>query len=98
MVVHALDASDSAILITDARRRICYVNEGFTRMFGYSPTEVLGRTPDEVLLGRHSDPHLPQTIRDALALHGHTRIETLVYGATDSPAGCRWWSTRPRGH
>jgi diguanylate cyclase (GGDEF)-like protein/PAS domain S-box-containing protein len=89
IVVHALDASDSAILITDARRRVCYVNEGFTRMFGYSPAEVLGRPPDEVLLGRHSDPHLPQAIRDALALHGHTRIETLVYGRNGQP---RWVS------
>lgn len=89
MVVHALDASDSAILITDARRRICYVNEGFTRMFGYSAAEVLGRSPDEVLLGRHSDPHLPQAIRDALALHGHTRVETLVYGRNGQP---RWVS------
>lgn len=89
MVVRALDASDSAILVTDARRCICYVNEGFTRMFGYSPAEVRGRPPDEVLLGRHSNPHLTQSIRDALALHGHTRIETLVYGRNGQP---RWVS------
>jgi len=89
MVVRALDASDSAIVVTDARQRICYVNEGFTRMFGYRPDEVLGHPPDEVLLGRHSDPNLPRAIREALALHGHTRVETLVYGRNGQP---RWVS------
>lgn len=89
MVVRALDASDSAILVTNTEHQICYVNEGFTRMFGYGPEEVLGQPPDKVLLGRHSDPHLPKAIRDALALHGHTRIETLVYGRNGQP---RWVS------
>lgn len=89
MVVNALDASDSAILITDAHRRICYVNEGFTRMFSYRLEEVLGQAPEQVLLGRHSDPQLPRAIRDALALHGHTRIEALVYGRNGQP---RWVS------
>jgi len=89
MVVRALDASDSAILITNTGSQICYVNDGFTRMFGYSPEEVVGRPPEEVLLGRHSDPQLPQTIRAMLALHGHTRTETLVYGRNGQP---RWVS------
>ena len=85
----ALDASDSAIVITDGERRICYVNAGFTRMFGYAPNEVMGRLPSELLLGQHSDLSLLDTIHQGLREAGHVLCESLVYDRYGQP---RWVS------
>ena len=41
---HAIEQSPSAIMITDGNYRIEYVNQGFTRMTGYAPEEILGET------------------------------------------------------
>ncbi|MDD0837975.1 EAL domain-containing protein [Curvibacter sp. HBC61] len=85
----ALDASDSAILVTDAHRRIAYVNDGFTRLLGYSSAEALGRLPAELLMGRHSDPQLTQTIADGLQRRGQAHGEALIYSRSGQP---RWVS------
>ncbi len=39
----ALDASDNAVVLTNSAKRVVYINEGFTRLFGYQPAEVLGK-------------------------------------------------------
>jgi PAS domain S-box-containing protein len=41
--------TDNAVLITDVAGRIEWVNEGFTRISGYSLDEVLGKTPGSIL-------------------------------------------------
>lgn len=42
-----------AIMITDADASIIKVNKAFTRITGYSPEEVLGKTPRIMQSGRH---------------------------------------------
>jgi diguanylate cyclase (GGDEF)-like protein/PAS domain S-box-containing protein len=42
----------NAVVITDPERRITWVNEGFTRISGYTPAEALGRLPSEL---QHSE-------------------------------------------
>ena len=41
--------TDNAVVITDAVGRIEWVNEGFTKMSGYSKDEVIGKTPGSIL-------------------------------------------------
>ncbi|MDD2178451.1 EAL domain-containing protein [Acidovorax sp. D2M1] len=86
---HALDASDNAIILTNSARRVVYVNDGFTRLFGYQPAEVLGRILSEVLLGPHSNPDLLERIRTNLQTCGQFRTDTLLYSKTGQP---RWVS------
>ena len=81
----ALDASDSAIVMTSGTRQVVYVNGGFTRLFGFQPEEVLGKTLSEILLGPHSDPEFLQTIRDNVRTHGHIYTETLLYSKAGQP-------------
>ncbi|MDD0809163.1 EAL domain-containing protein [Curvibacter sp. RS43] len=88
-LLRALDASDSAVMITDAQRRIAYVNAGFTRLLDYSSLEALGRIPAEMLMGRHSDPSLAPAIAEALLLRGQAHGEALVYSRSGQP---RWVS------
>ncbi|MBI3349857.1 MAG: PAS domain S-box protein [Burkholderiales bacterium] len=58
--------TSNAVVITDAQRRITWVNEGFTRITGYRPDEVIGQVPGHLLQFEGSDPSTVQTIRDAL--------------------------------
>ncbi|HCE91832.1 MAG: diguanylate cyclase [Burkholderiales bacterium GWA2_64_37] len=84
-----MDASDNAIVMSNSTRQVVYVNEGFTRLFGFSPAEVLGKYLSDVLLGPHSDPGLLSEIRDGIDQQGGFHIETLLYSKAGQP---RWVS------
>lgn len=49
-----LDHTAEAIVITDARTRIVYVNRSFTRVTGYTLKEVSGKTPRLLHSGRQT--------------------------------------------
>ena len=88
-LLRALDASDNAIVLTNSARRVAYVNDGFTRLFGYQPAEVLGKFLSDVLLGPHSDPGLLENIRANVRAHGQFHTDTLLYSKAGQP---RWVS------
>jgi len=46
----------NAVILTDPRGRIEWVNEGFSRLTGYGLDEVLGKTPGSFLQGPETDP------------------------------------------
>ena len=46
---------ERGLVLTDAEQRILYVNPAFCRITGYSPPEVLGRTPQLLASGRHNE-------------------------------------------
>lgn len=55
-----------ALVMTDARRRITWVNEGFERLTGYDLSDVLGRAPGALLQSPETDPLAVQRLRQAL--------------------------------
>lgn len=44
-----VDASENAIIITDGQWRIVHVNDGFKRLFGFGPEQVIGCTSGSVI-------------------------------------------------
>ena len=56
----------NGVVITDAERRITWVNEGFTRISGYALDEVLGRIPGDVLQSGQTDPSTTAAMRAAI--------------------------------
>ncbi len=79
------DEIDSAVLVVDADWRIVYANAGLTRMLGFTPGEMAGKTPAELLAGEFTDPavmHRLQTPRPTAATERH---EALVYARCGSP-------------
>jgi len=59
--------TDNAVILTDTRRRIEWVNEGFTRLTGYSLEEVRGTVPGHLLQGPDTDPATVEYMRGELA-------------------------------
>ncbi|MBL7128994.1 MAG: PAS domain S-box protein [Ignavibacteria bacterium] len=45
----------NSIIITDLKRRIQWVNEGFTRLTGYTLKESIGKSPKELLQGDETE-------------------------------------------
>jgi PAS domain S-box-containing protein len=48
--------TDNAVVITDTEGRIEWVNEGFTKISGYSKEELIGKTPGSVLQRPSDNP------------------------------------------
>lgn len=80
VVVNANDV----VLITEAEPidfpgpRVLYVNDAFTRMTGYTPSEIIGKTP-RILQGPNTSPETRQFIRNKLKNWEGFRAELLNY-------------------
>jgi len=77
--------TEEAMIVTDARLRIEWVNEGFTRITGYEPAEVVGKAPGAVLQGPESDPAVRAYISQRLKAEKPVRAEILNYAKSGRP-------------
>ncbi|HZL79900.1 MAG TPA: response regulator [Candidatus Limnocylindrales bacterium] len=71
LVSSAVEQAKESILITDAKfdlpgPKIIFVNPAFTQMTGYSAEEAIGKTPDILFHGPHTDPILLSQIMQNL--------------------------------
>tara|TARA_R100001143_G_scaffold63597_2_gene73287 strand:- start:532 stop:1797 length:1266 start_codon:yes stop_codon:yes gene_type:complete len=80
LLERAISSDYDSILITSLHLeapgpQIVYVNDGFTKMTGYSREEVIGKTP-RILQGEKTDravlDKLKQRLKDGQAFFGHT--------------------------
>ncbi len=58
--------TSNAVVITDLKRRITWVNEGFTRITGFSFDEAVGRVPGDLLQSELTDPDVIKAIGEDL--------------------------------
>ena len=79
------DSTDNSVIITDANRRIEYVNPGFERLTGYSWAEAIGKSPGKLLQGLHTDPAAVVVIREKLNRGEAFYQEILNYSKTGEP-------------
>jgi PAS domain S-box-containing protein len=90
LLVKALDAAADAVMITEAEPlsepgpRILYVNDGFTRVTGYSLDDVRGRTP-RILQGKETDPAVRERLGASLRQSRPSRTELLNYRKDGTP-------------
>jgi PAS domain S-box-containing protein len=77
----------NAVVITDAQRRIVYINEGFTRITGYTLAEVRGKVPGSFLQFDKTDPGTVAAMRAALREGRAFRGQILNRGKT----GNEYW-------
>lgn len=81
------EKTDNAIVISDEKGQIEWVNEGFSRISGYVLEEVKGRKPGEVLQGRETNPETKKFIGEQLRQRNSFRTEILNYSKT----GQKYW-------
>lgn len=79
--------TSNLVVITDARRRIEWVNDAFTAVSGYSLDEARGRLPGELLQFEGTDPETVSRIRRALDAHLPIQAEILNRGKS----GHQYW-------
>ncbi len=62
----AAQHTTNGVVFTDVRRRITWVNEGFTRMSGYTLDELVGQSPGHLLQCERTSAETVAAIRAAL--------------------------------
>ncbi|MEQ8707287.1 MAG: helix-turn-helix domain-containing protein [Phaeodactylibacter sp.] len=55
-----------AVILTNAQRRILWVNDDFTHITGYTLPEVMGKSPGKILQGPKTKPEIVHQIRQGL--------------------------------
>ena len=75
----AVARTDNAVIVTNARGEIEWVNDGFVRLTGWSLPEVTGKKPGSFLQGPDTDPAAIATMRSTLLAGGGFRGEVLNY-------------------
>jgi diguanylate cyclase (GGDEF)-like protein/PAS domain S-box-containing protein len=78
-----VNANDAVVIteaepVSDPGPRILYVNQAFSRMSGYSPEEILGKTP-RILQGPKTDRIALAKIRTALQQWQPVQVEVINY-------------------
>ena len=79
--------TSNLVIITDAERRIEWVNEAFTRASGYTLGEARGRRPGELLQFEGTDPATVERIRAELGARRPVHAEIL----NRSKSGRQYW-------
>ena len=77
--------TDNAVVITDSNGRIEWINEGFTKISGYTREEVIGRKPGSILQHRGDNQPARQYMREKLQAGQGFETELLNYGKNGRP-------------
>jgi PAS domain S-box-containing protein len=77
--------TDSAVIITDPRGKIEWVNKSFEKMTGYSINESIGHTPGSILQGKESDLKVRKMLRDAVLARNKIKAEIINYRKDKKP-------------
>jgi PAS domain S-box-containing protein len=69
----------SGVIITDPEWRVEWINEGFTRMFGFTLDEIKGQKPATFMSGPDSDPKALEAMDEAAKMRRRFLGEVLNY-------------------
>ncbi|UCF37761.1 MAG: response regulator [Acidobacteriota bacterium] len=79
--------TDNAVVLTDAKGKTIWVNEGFVRLTGFEMDEAIGKTPGSLLQGQKSDPKVVELMRSRIRQGKGFSVELLNY----KKSGERYW-------
>jgi PAS domain S-box-containing protein len=76
-LVEIIERAGIAVIISDAKGRIEWVNQGFVRLAGHGMESVAGRQLDEVLCTPQADPAARASLRAAIDTETGCQVELL---------------------
>lgn len=79
--------TNNLVVITDAKRKIEWVNKAFEDVTGYKLAEIKGKTPGSFLQGPESDQLVIQNVREALNRKEPVQFQLLNY----TKWGVKYW-------
>src|SRR5262247_3675285 len=90
----AIEQSKESVMIMTAQLdppgpRVLYINSAFTKMTGYAPEEVIGKTP-RILDGPKTDPAVLDRLRKECAAGKVFHGETIKYRKDGSEFHLEW--------
>src|SRR5690606_37036730 len=71
--------TDNAVMISDAKHRVAWVNEAFVRHTGYSLAEIQGRFPRDFMISEKTDAATLRQLNAALRAGKPFNNEILIY-------------------
>ncbi len=74
VAANAIENAAEGVIIFDAEEKVVSVNKAFTRITGYSPEEVLGKTPDALVSGEQASA-MRSEISKIVLENGHWKGE-----------------------
>ncbi|SDR70364.1 CHASE domain-containing protein [Opitutus sp. GAS368] len=74
--------TSSGVMLTDTEWRVQWINEGFTRLFGFTLDEIRGRQPVTFMIGPETDPRVLEAMGQAGAA-GRPYIGEILNYAKD---------------
>lgn len=79
--------TNHSVTITDAGGRIEWVNDGFTKLTGYAPEEVIGKKPGDFLIGPETNPETVKRNSELVRNRQPINCEILNY----AKSGRKYW-------
>lgn len=96
-------ASLNGVVITDVNGRVCWANDAFSRLTGYSHQELQGQKPGHLLQGPLTSADTVNEMRQAIAANSPFRVDLINYTKNGVPYWVRvqcaplWVGSRLRG-
>lgn len=78
-----------AVILTDKKRKILWVNQDFVEMTGYALDEVIGKSPGQVLQGPNSEIEAIERIRKGLENQVSHKDQVINYKKNGEPYTCK---------
>ncbi|WP_161491462.1 PAS domain-containing protein [Vreelandella lionensis] len=77
--------TSNGVVITDAHGKVEWINDGFTRLSGYSFEEIVGKKPGQLVQGKATDRSTTQRIAHAIRHRQRFEEELLNYRKDGTP-------------
>jgi PAS domain S-box-containing protein len=78
-----------AVILTDAKRKILWVNEDFTKITGYTYEEAVGKIPGDLLQGPLTEQEAIEQIRNGLKDMVAVKTDLINYRKDGIPYLCK---------
>lgn len=81
--------NEVAVILTDEKKSIIWVNDAFLNITGYSLFEVLGKKPGSILQGQNTSKETIELISKSLKKHLPVETQIVNYRKSGEPYSCR---------